>query len=761
LSTLEIWCNESQERVAFLIWPDRYDLIEEICAREGCPCAIVGQVTNDGYLILHDENDGSEPVNLPLDKVLGELPQKTFHSERISPQLKPLELPKDLTVLEALDRVLRLVSVGSKRFLTTKVDRSVTGLIAQQQCVGPNQLTLSDYAVVAHSHFGLTGTASSLGEQPIKGLISPGAMARLSVAEALLNIVGAKVTKLEDIKYSGNWMLAAKEPGEGAWLYDAACAVRDISLALGTAPDGGKDSLSMAAKVKGPDGQTHIVKAPGELVIANYVTMDNITCKVTPDLKKPGNTLLFIDLAKGINRLGGSALAQVFKQIGDDCPDVDDTQLLRDAFNAVQELVSRNMVCSVHDRSDGGLITTLLEMAFAGNVGLDISLQSKSSVIETLFSEELGLVLEVEEPGRVVDYLQSHDIPVQRLGIASRYGGNIAINVNGQDVLNEAMVDLRIMWEQTSTQLDRLQANPESVEEEAKNNYQLITPSPFHLAYKIEPEPDIYRDRQGVPKVAILRERGTNGDREMASAFFLAGFEVWDITMTDLLAERISLDDFRGLIFPGGFSFADVMDASKGWSGVIRFNERLAEQFERFYCRPDTFSFGVCNGCQLMALLGWVPWRDIAPEQQPRFIRNYSGRFESRFSTLSVELSPAIMLQGMEGSVLGVWVAHGEGRMFFPNEDMVQEITQKELAPLRFVDRGVMPTMDYPFNPNGSTHGITSLCSQDGRHLAMMPHPERLFKLWQWPWMPPEWRGLPASPWLKLFQNAYEWCTKS
>jgi len=759
LSVLEYWGDEAQERNAFLIWPDRFDQIKAICDREGIPCAIVGQITGDGWLILHDENDGSTPVQLPLKDVLGELPQKTFKSERIPLKREPLKLPDGLTFTEALERVLRLVSVGSKRFLTTKVDRSVTGLIAQQQCVGPNQLTLSDYAVISQSHFGLTGVALSLGEQPIKGLISPQAMARLAVAEALLNMVGAKITELFNIKFSANWMLAAKLPGEGAWLYDAACALRDICLDLGIALDGGKDSLSMAAKTKAPDGTTQIVKAPGELVVGFYAPMDNITHKVTSDIKQPGSTLIFIDLAKGKNRLGSSALAQVFKQTGNDCPDVEDKILLSRAFRVINELVEEKEILSVHDRSDGGLIVTLLEMAFAGNCGLDVKIKSKHNPFETFFSEEIGLVIECEKPDEVRKTLDTYDIPSQVIGkIALRGNLEIIITHNGEDILNDYMPRLRKIWEETSSQIDRLQANPKCVEQEAENNAHLTTPPPYRLNFIPEPTSKNILSASSKFKVAILRTEGSNGDREMTSAFYLAGFEPLDVNVSDLLSGKASLDDFRGVAFVGGFTYADVLDAGKGWAGVIRFNEELVKQFKCFYERQDTFSLGVCNGCQLMALLGWVPWPDLKGKEQPRFIKNTSERFESRFSTVRILPSPAIMLRGMEDSILGVWVAHGEGRLYLPKSAMLNEIEKNSLAPLRFTDADGNIALTYPFNPNGSIKGITALCSPDGRHLAMMPHPERTFLKWQWSWLPKNWQDLKASPWLKLFQNAREWC---
>ncbi|MEA2098018.1 MAG: phosphoribosylformylglycinamidine synthase [Patescibacteria group bacterium] len=758
LSVLEYWCNESQERHVLLIWPERLAQIQQICRRENIPCAVIGEITGDGNIILHDENNGSCPVNLPLDRLLDKTQSKTFEMERLDPILKPLLLPKDLTVFEALDMVLRLI--GSKRYLTVKGDRSVTGLVAQQQCVGPNQLTLSDFAIMAQSHFGLTGTALSLGEQPMKGLISPQAMARLTISEALLNMVGAKITKLEDVKCLANWMLAAKLPGEGAWLYDAVHALRDILIDLDIAIIGGKDSLSMAVKTIGPDNKTHIVKAPGELIISAIAPMDDVTNKVTPDLKEPGNTLLFINLSNGKNRLGGSALAQAHSQIGNDCPDLESASLFKRAFKAVQMLIDKKLICSIHDRSDGGLITTLLEMAFAGNVGLDVSIKSNDKTIETLFSEELGLVMETDKLKEALRLLVNLGIPVEEIGMVGKYGDKIKVRHNDTVVLNEKMTVLRKIWEATSTEIDMLQANPECVKKEAQINAELIEAPPYKLTFEPHTTSASILSSSDKPKIAIIRERGSNGDKEMATAFYLAGFAPWDVTMTDIAEGNITLDQFKGIAFVGGFTFGDILDAGKGWAGVIKFNPEVKKQFDNFYDRPDTFSFGVCNGCQLMALLGWIPWSEISDEKQPRFINNESGRFESRFPTVKIKPSPAIMLQGMDNSILGVWSAHAQGRLFVPEEKMLREIIEKNLAPIAFVDTNGESTEVYPFNPNGSPFGIAGLCSKNGRHLAMMPHSERSFLLWQLPWIPKEWKDLKASPWLRMFQNAYNWCTQ-
>jgi phosphoribosylformylglycinamidine synthase len=764
LSVLEIWGAEYQEQNAILLKPEHQGLFRSLCEREKVPMAIIGTVTGDGYITLYDELNNETPESLELAKVLGDMPQKVFRLDRKKVSLKPLALPQNLTIRKALDRVLRLISVGSKRFLTNKVDRSVTGLIALQPCAGPLQLTVSDVAVIAQSHFGLTGAACSIGEQPIKELIDPAAMARMSVGEALTNMIWAYVSSLSDIRCSANWMWAPKLPGEGSRLYDAALAMRDVMIKLGIAVDGGKDSLSMAAKVTNPDGTSETVKSPGTLVISAYVTCPDITKTVTPDIKSPGKSkLLYIDLGSGQNRLGGSALAQVFEQVGDTSPDLDDPNLLMRAFIAVQSLVADRLILAGHDRSDGGLATTLLEMAFAGNCGIEINLNAKSDAVAAFFSEELGLVMEYRpsEESKVFSILDKAAVPYQVIGkttFAKRIVfSHSTLGSTSCSVLDEDMLVLRDIWEETSHHLDLIQRNPDNVREERKNIYDRPGPS-FLIPFTPKQTAADLLCSTSKPKVAIIREEGSNGDREMASAFYLAGFEPWDVTVTDLLDGRITLDQFRGIVFVGGFSYADVLDSAKGWAASIRFNKTIWNQFEKFYYRSNTFSLGVCNGCQLMALLGWVPWRGIADELQPRFIHNISGRFESRFSTVKILKSPSIMLAGMQNSVLGIWIAHGEGLAYFPDRQMYEEC-EFGLAPIRFVDDASKITETYPFNPNGSPCGIAALCSPDGRHFAMMPHPERAILTWQWGWMPEDLKtSLEASPWLRMFQNAYTWC---
>jgi phosphoribosylformylglycinamidine synthase len=758
MSVLEIYVAEYQERNGLLIRPENMKEFEAICNREKVNCEILGTVTGDGRFVVHDGQDGSKPVDLELYEVLGNIPQKTFNDSRQEGQHSPLVLPEDMTVRQALNNVLCLVSVGSKRFLTNKVDRSVTGLIAQQQCCGPLQATVADVAVIAQSHFGLSGAATAIGEQPMKMLVNPPAGARMAVGEALTNLVWARIDSLEGVKCSANWMWAPKLPGEGAALYDAACAMRDAMIPLGIAVDGGKDSLSMATRV----GE-ETVKSPRQLVISAYASMEDITRVVTPDIKRPGESaLIFIDLAEAQNRLGGTALAQTLMQIGDISSDMDNPDLVKRGFNVIQEFISKDLILSGHDRSDGGLLVTLLEMAFAGNCGLDIELQGADTSIEHLFSEELGLVIECVPENRqeVEAGLTDKSVPFATIGRTSSEK-QITVKFNKTVVLAEPMQELRQVWEETSFQLERVQMNPDCAVEEKQNIFDRQGASYFMSFTPGETSREIL-ESINKPKVAILRDEGSNSDREMTAAFYAAGFEPWDISMTDLLEERITLEGFRGLAAVGGFSYADVPESAKGWAATILFNERLKKMFDAFYARPDTFSLGICNGCQLFGLLGWVPWQGINPEKQPRFVRNISGRFESRWSTVKVLNSKAIMLKGMEDLVFGIHVAHGEGRLQFTDETIFKKMSNEGLVALAFVDDEGNETEKYPFNPNGSPSGITGFCSSDGRHLAMMPHPERSFLKWQAHWLPEKMKKeLTVSPWLQMFQNAYHWCMEN
>ena len=578
----------------------------------------------------------------------------------------------------------------------------------------------------------------------------------MSVGEAITNIVSAKINALEDIKCSGNWMWPAKLSGEGARIYDAACAIRDLMIELNIAIDGGKDSLSMANKVG-----SEIVKSPGELTVSAYAPMHDIEKVITPDIKRPGNSeIWFIDLGKLKYRLGGSAFAQTLSQIGNESPDIENAELLKNLFLAVQKLIQKNLVLSGHDRSDGGLITTLLEMAFAGNCGLEINSNANTNSLSYYFNEELGYAMEIDQQKTdgFLKIIKRHGLEdlTLKLGTSTKEK-TIKIYHNDKEILNSEMIDLKQTWEETSYQINRLQTDAKSALCEKENIYKQKNPQ-YKVTLEPVDTPTIILTEKNKPKIAIIREEGSNGDREMASAFHIAGFEVWDVKMSDIINNNITLDKFKGLAFVGGFSYADALGSAKGWAGGIKFNPRLKEAFDIFYNRKDTFSLGICNGCQLMSLIGWLPWKNIDTEKQPRFIANESKRFESRWISLNIKKSPAIMLQGMEGSTLGAWVAHGEGKLHFPDLEIYNKVIDQKLDPLVYADDNGKVTEKYPFNPNGTVNGIASICSPDGRYLAMMPHPERAFLKWQWPWMPEELnKNLKASPWLSMFQNAYKW----
>lgn len=762
MSVLEIWGAEYQEQDALLIKPESRSMLESICKRERVSMAVLGSIDGSGKIVLVDSaaENNSVVEDLELEKVLGDMPQKCFEFNHVPYPSETIDIAPGTTIMDCLKRVLRLPSVCSKRFLTSKVDRCVTGLVAQQQTVGPLQLPLADVAVIAQTYTDLSGGACSIGEQPIKGLLNPKSMARLAVGESLTNLVWAKVTSLTDVKASGNWMYAAKLEGEGAAMYDAAIALSEAMIELGIAIDGGKDSLSMAAHAN-----NEVVKAPGNLVISSYVTCPDITLTVTPDLKlEDDGVLLFVDLAKGKRRLGGSALLQAFDQLGDESPDLDDVSYLKKTFEAVQELIGDKLISAGHDISDGGIIVSVLEMAFAGNCGIKLNFDSKNlSLLHLLFAEELGLVMEVSSQylDLVKHKFKAKDVFAEVIGKVSK-SPIVEISVDGIIQLKEETSYLRDMWEDTSFQLEGFQRLAFCVEQEKVGLKGRKTPS-WALSFTPKFTDQKLLNSVSKPKVAIIREEGSNGDREMSAAFYAAGFEPWDVSMSDLLNGRISLGDFKGIAFVGGFSYADVLDSAKGWSACIKFNQPLLKQFQSFYSRNDTFSLGICNGCQLMALLGWIPGTGITDNEykhQPRFIHNESGRFECRFSSVKIGSSPSIMLKGMEGSTLGVWAAHGEGRAYFPDNQVLDHVIGSDLAPIRYCDDDGMETEVYPFNPNGSPLGVAALCSSDGRHLAMMPHPERCFMMWQYPWYPKEWEVEKSgpSPWLRMFQNAREWC---
>ncbi|XP_043209386.1 phosphoribosylformylglycinamidine synthase-like [Amphibalanus amphitrite] len=786
ISALELWGAEYQESNAILCRPESRPLLSAICRREKCPVSFVGKVTGDGRVTLREGpfdapapaesgSDKGDPVDLDLELILGKMPQKVFQCESPPNLGSHLRLPNGLRLQEALSRVLRLPSVASKRFLTNKVDRSVTGLVAQQQCVGPFHTPLADVAVVALSHYDTVGAATSIGEQPIKALLNPEAGARLSVAEAITNLVFAPVTSLKEVKCSANWMWPAKLPGEAAAIYSACAAMCDVMGQLGVAVDGGKDSLSMAARVSGST-----VKAPGSLVVSAYVGCPDVRRVVTPDLKVGRGRLLYVGLGGAGGRLGGSALAQCYGQLGDAVPDLHQPELLVAAFGVTQDLINEGVIMSGHDVSDGGLIVCLLEMAIAGGRGLDLAWSSTDVItsgdvtdpLAVLLAEEPGWVLQLEErdAARAAELFAAAGVPCCSLGRVTEER-TVTVRLDGELVLETELERVARDWEETSYRLELLQVTPSCAEAEWEEVGRRQLPS-YWIPEQLQlPSGPPAPAPPGGPLVAVIREEGTNGDREMAAALDMAGFEVWDVTMTDLMSGGVTLDRFLGLVFPGGFSYADVLGSAVGWAASIQFEPRLSEQFEAFRRRTDTFSLGVCNGCQLMALLGWVggvtqgaPVAGVNESKwKAHLTENESARFESRFSSVRVPpdcRSP--LLLGLRSARLGVWSAHGQGRFELSGGPAhLERLRGDGLVAMEYVDDAGEVTERYPHNPNGSPGGVAGLCSPDGRHLAVMPHPERSALRWQWPVEPPTCAGDSSfAPWFHMFTSAYQWCTE-
>lgn len=753
MSVLELWVAEYQEGYGLLIRDDDIELFRSICEREQVNCEILGVITGDGNVVVTDAQDGTTPVNLSLKDVLGELPQKTFEMQRLPIGLEPLRIPRDLAFEDAVQMVFAQVSVGSKKHLTEKADRSVTGLVAQQQHCGAKLLPVADCGVMAFSHFDTVGTASAYGEHPLATLIDPAKGARLAVAEALLDMVGTKIASREGIECRANWMWAAKQPGQGARLYDAALAMSSFMCELGIRADGGKDSLSMSAKV-GDD----TVLSPGTLVIKASAMVPDIAMICTPDLKQVGSRIGYLDLGTG-DGLGGSAFAQSLGQLGDACADVD-AVVLAAGFDAIQKLVEKGLILSCHDVSDGGLFTTIAEMSMAGNIGV---LAFRDRFVEDrrhFFGQRPGVVFEfsIGDQGTIYDILDA-------AGLAERYRiaglcidrkQMIVSHYGDIPIYSESLTALRALWESTSTELKRLQLSEAQVHEEEVSFSEPET-VPYRMTF-IPQAPALITEAKR-PRVAVIREEGSNGDAEMRAAFQLAGFTPDDVYMQDIRnGSFTTLAPYRGAIFVGGFSFADIFGSATGWAAGIHFDPRVKKVFDDFYARGDTFSLGICNGCQLMVRLGLVPYPELGEMQRPWMMHNRSEKFESRYPSVCIEKSRSRLTPGMEGSLLGVHSAHGEGRFYFPDPSVLERLQKDGLIIGRYVDAKGEPTEKYPYNPNGSVLGIAGLCDPSGRHNAFMPHPERTVLSWQQSYAPPAWRSHPSAPWLKLFQNARELC---
>ena len=763
MSPMEIWCNEAQERYVLALDPTRLAVFEAIAARERCPYAIVGEASSAEHLKLSDREFSDAPIDLPLSVIFGKPPKMTRNVARIELSGEALSLD-GVELAEAARRVLRLPSVADKSFLITIGDRSVGGLVARDQMVGPFQVPVADAALTLADFRGYAGEAMAVGERTPLALLNPAASARMAVAEALTNLASAPIAGLQEVKLSANWMAAAGHPGQDAALFDAVRAVGlELCPALDLTIPVGKDSMSMRSVWD--SGHKRVV-SPVSLIVSAFARVSDVRAALTPELRKDvGDTeLMLVDLGRGEARLGGSALAQVYSQVGDEVPDVDDPALLKGFFLAIQNLNRDKKLLAYHDRSDGGLFVTLCEMAFAGGVGLSVSLdpllkeQSEpDAILGALFNEELGAVLQIRrsERAHVFQCFREFGLgsAVHTLGTLNQID-RVSFSVKGDEVLGAPRAEYRGLWSETSFQLQRLRDNPKCAHEQYELTCDPAVPGlevavSFDLTF--DPARPLVERATERPRVAILREQGVNGHIEMAAAFDRAGFAAVDVHMSDILEGRVSLEGFRGLAACGGFSYGDVLGAGLGWAKSVLYHARTRDEFQRFFWRENTFALGVCNGCQALSGL-----KDLMPSAQhfPKFVRNESDQFEARLCLVQVQESPSILLAGMEGSRLPVVVSHGEGRAEFPDADPEGAAAERWTC-LKFVDGNGQATRRYPDNPNGSPRGITGVSSSDGRITLMMPHPERVFRSVQLSWHPREWGE--DSPWMRLFRNARRW----
>ena len=746
MSPLEVWCNESQERYVLAISAEDLPRFESICRRERCPYAVLGNATVEEHLLVDDRHLGEPAVDLPLDVLFGKPPK--MHRDVARTDAPRLPFAPDVPVHDALERVLRLPAVADKSFLVTIGDRSITGQVVRDQMVGPWQVPVADVAVTASDYSGFRGEAMATGERPPVALLSGPASARLATGEALLNLAAAPVA-LDEVVLSANWMVAAGHPGEDAVLYDTVEALAlELCPALEVRIPVGKDSMSMRARWRDEEGVERQVTSPLSLVISAFARCHDVRRVLTPQLDTTErSTLLLVDLGRGRNRLGGSALAQCYGELGDEAPDLDEPGLLSGLFHAVQQLNETGQLLAYHDRSDGGVAVTLLEMAFAANCGIEVHLPG-ADPLATLFSEELGAVLQVRsiDVEAVEATLADHGLAgcTHRVG-HPRGDDQVRFSQNGTLLYEGRRVDLRRAWSELSWRMSRLRDEPTCADEAYDALLDVSDPgvSPkVGFDPRHDPAPPLVGRR---PRVAILREQGVNGQVEMAAAFHAAGFEAVDVHMSDLASGRRSLEGMVGLAACGGFSYGDVLGAGSGWAKGILHQPALRDAFAAFFQRDDTFSLGVCNGCQMMSQLAeLIPGAD----GWPRFVRNRSEQFEARLSVVRIEPSPSLLLQGMEGSELPIAVAHGEGRAQWRDEAHQAQA----LVAARYLDPRGQIAVRYPHNPNGSPGGATALTTTDGRATILMPHPERVFRTVTTSWHPPSWGD--EGPWLRLFRNA-------
>jgi phosphoribosylformylglycinamidine synthase len=752
----EIWCNESQERYVLAVAAEDFARFEAICKRERAQYAVIGEATEELHLTVSDSHFENNPVDLPLEVLLGKAPKMHRDVESKQAQGEALDTSA-INVEEAAKRLLRLPTIAEKTFLITIGDRTVTGLVARDQMVGPWQVPVANCAVTAAAFDTYHGEAMSMGERTPAALLNYGASARLAVGEALTNIAGANIGGLENIKLSANWMAAAGHPGEDAGLYEAVKAVgEELCPALGLTIPVGKDSMSMKTKWE-ENGENKEVTAPLSLIISAFGRVEDIRKTVTPQLRtdKGDSSLILVDLGAGQNRMGASSLAQVYKQLGDKTPDVDSPELLKGFYNAMQALVADEKLLAYHDRSDGGLFTTVAEMAFAGRTGVTVNLDSLTgSDIEALYNEELGAVIQVRNSdlAAVEAVLADNGLAAISHTIGSLNSEDkVIFNRGGEAVLANTRTELRTIWAETTYKMQSLRDNPACAQQEFDAKFDEKDPG-LNVKLSFDINEDVaapYIATGAKPRIAILREQGVNSHVEMAAAFNRAGFAAIDVHMSDILEGRLTLEQFKGLVACGGFSYGDVLGAGEGWAKSILFNDMARDQFQTFFERQDTFSLGVCNGCQMLSTL-----KELIPgtEHWPRFVTNKSERFEARFSLVEVQESPSVFFQGMAGSRMPIAVSHGEGHAEFANDAAVKMALESGTVAVKFVDNYGNPTTQYPNNPNGSPEGITGITSLDGRATVMMPHPERVFRAVANSWHPDEWKE--DSPWMRMFRNA-------
>jgi phosphoribosylformylglycinamidine synthase len=752
MSPMEIWCCEAQERYVLAVSADELDGFLALCERERCPVAVVGQATGDHHLTLEDEHFGNNPIDIDVDVILGKPPKMLRDVTTRVEEHAPLDC-EGIELADAATRVLQLPAVANKTFLITIADRSITAMVARDQMVGPYQTPIADSAVTVTSHHTFHGETMSMGERTNLAIVSAPASGRMAIGEALTNMAGTAIGSIEKIKLSANWMCACGEDGEDANLFKTVEAVgMELCPELGIAIPVGKDSLSMRTVWDTSDGVSEKLIAPLSLIVSAFSTVTDVRKTVTPDLKPGDSQLILIDLGQGKNRMAGSAFAQVYNQVGDVCPDLDDSALFVKFFGAMQELVADEKLLAYHDRSDGGLFVTLAEMTFGGRRGVKVALDGLGNApIEILFSEELGAVIQVAaaQCASVLKVLDRHGLAeVSHVVGQPTDGKQVSVTWQGAEVFGESVTTLNRTWSELTFRMQALRDNPACAQQEYDNLLDEDDPG-MQFALTFDPAaPHVSTTR---PRMAVLREQGINGQVEMAAVFDRAGFECVDVHMTDLLSKRTTLDDFAGLVACGGFSYGDVLGAGSGWAKSVLFNPELKAMFARFFARPETFALGVCNGCQMISQL-----KDIIPgaDHWPEFTRNRSEQFEARYVTVEVLPSPSIFFKGMEGSRIGIPVAHGEGFANFENTGSQEAVTSGELVSVRYVDNNGVPTERYPFNPNGSADGITGLTTTDGRVTIMMPHPERVFRSLQPSYSPDGLFTGDEGPWLRMFQNA-------